>query len=104
MTPTLTRTLGAAICATLIPITAQAQANCGARDSVVAKLASGYGESFAGGGFQSSTRIIEVWMSQEKGTWTILVTRPDGSTCVLAAGTDWREALPAAAALKGTPS
>ena len=104
MKPTLSRLLGAAICAAVLPLSAHAQNNCGARDAVISKLASGYGEAFAGGGLQSSTRIVEVWMSEEKGTWTILVTRPDGSTCVLAAGTHWRDGEPATPVAKGTPS
>jgi len=81
-----------------------ASGNCAARDKVVGKLSSGYGETFAGGGLQNSNRIYEVWLSEEKGTWTILMTRPDGSTCVMASGTHWREGLPAKAIPKGTPS
>jgi hypothetical protein len=71
---------------------------------VVSKLTTGYGETFAGGGLQSSTRILEVWMSEEKGTWTILVTRPDGSTCVMATGTHWRDGDVLDKVPTGTPS
>lgn len=91
------------LCA-ILPATAQAAPKCAARDSVVAKLTSGYGETFAGGGLQNSTRIIEVWMSEEKGTFTILMTRPDGSTCIIAAGTNWREGDVLDKVPTGTPS
>lgn len=86
------RTLtGLAVLLSLIPAALQAQTHCAARDSVVQKLESGYGEAFAGGGLQNSNRVIEVWLSEEKGTWTILMTRSDGTTCIMATGTNWRE-------------
>ena len=68
--------------------------NCAARDKVVERLEVGYGEKFAGGGLRNSASIFEVWMSEEKGTWTILLTTPDGRSCIMASGTDWRDALP----------
>ncbi|NNE88933.1 MAG: hypothetical protein HKN27_12725 [Silicimonas sp.] len=67
------------------------QSNCADRHHVVKKLANGYGEVFAGGGLQNSSRIFEVWFSEDKGTWTILMTRADGKTCIMASGTNWRE-------------
>ena len=76
------------------PGIALAQANCAERDVVVDKLETGYGEEFAGGGLQSSSRIIEVWASEDRGTWTILMTRADGTSCIMASGTDWRKGLP----------
>jgi hypothetical protein len=30
--------------------------------------------------------LVELFASPETGSWTILVTRPDGVTCLLAAG------------------
>ena len=71
-----------------------AQVNCAERDAVVDRLETGYGETFAGGGLQSSSQIIEVWASEDQGTWTILMTRPDGMSCIMASGTDWRKGLP----------
>ena len=67
------------------------QNNCADRQHVVNKLESGYGEVFAGGGLQNASRIFEVWFSEDKGTWTILMTRADGVTCIMASGTNWRE-------------
>ncbi len=71
-----------------------AQQTCAARDRLTQHLKAGYGESFAGGGLQSETSIIEVWHSEEDGTWTVLLTHADGMSCILASGTHWREALP----------
>ena len=73
------------------PLSAHAQAFCADRASVVSKLEASYGEAFAGGGLQNSERIYEVWFSEEKGTWTILMTRADGQSCIMASGTNWRD-------------
>ena len=88
---------------TSFPAIAQANIACADRDRVVERLASGYGESFQGGGVQSDQRIFEVWFSEEQGTWTILLTRADGTSCVMAAGTDWREPLPSDRHIAGIP-
>lgn len=76
-----------------VPAHAETQ-SCADRDTITERLTSGYGEKFAGGGLRNSDSIYEVWMSDDSGTWTILMTKPDGTSCVMAAGTNWREALP----------
>ncbi len=70
---------------------AQAQMNCGLRDSVVEKLDKEYGEVRRGFGLAGSTAIFEIWASEETSTWTILKTYPSGLTCVIAVGDDWQE-------------
>ncbi len=86
------RTLtGLAVLFAILPAALQAQTLCAERESVVKKLKTGYGESFAGGGLQNASRIFEVWLSEEKGTWTILMTKSDGTSCIMATGTNWRE-------------
>ncbi|NRB00326.1 MAG: hypothetical protein HRU32_10975 [Rhodobacteraceae bacterium] len=79
-----------------------AQMACADREKVIERLSSKYGESFSGGGLQNPTKIFEVWASEEDGTWTILMTRPDGMSCVMASGTDWRDG-PLVKAMKGVP-
>jgi len=76
-----------------IPAEAFAQQACGAREKIVAKLETKWGETLSGGGFQSAASIIEVFMSEQGGTWTILRTNANGTACVLATGTDWLEGL-----------
>lgn len=92
MRPISTSILAAAALA--IPALAQAQGNCAERDIVVEQLRTSFGEEFAGGGLRNAESIFEVWMSEEKGTWTILMTMADGRSCVMAAGTNWRGAGP----------
>lgn len=68
---------------------ALAQSTCGPHDRIIEKLGLQYGESTVGRGLQSATRLIEVWRSKEKGSWTILLVRPDGMACILASGMAW---------------
>ena len=86
---------GLTLLAVVLPTTLQAQNNCAKRDIVIEKLSANYGEAFGGGGLQNSNRVFEVWFSEEKGTWTILMTRADGVTCIMASGTNWRDVDPA---------
>ncbi len=79
--------------AVALPSAVSAQGNCADRTLVVEKLAAGYGEVFSGGGMQNANRVFEVWHSEEKGTWTILMTQADGTTCIMASGTNWRDGI-----------
>jgi len=68
--------------------------HCADRDLVVERLQSKYHEELAAGGIQkaaATNAIVEVWASHESGTFTVLLTRPDGVTCVMATGTDWHQ-------------
>ena len=62
-----------------------------ARSEVVAKLARRYGETLRSIGHERADGVVEVYASEKTGTWTILVTRPDGMSCLLAAGERWEE-------------
>lgn len=87
-----------AILLLLLPFTAgplSAQAACAERASVVQRLADIYGETLQGMGLNQNNTVLEVYASEETGTWTILVTRPDGIACLIAAGTMWDGRPPA---------
>ncbi len=77
-----------------VPAIGNAQQSCGQRDAVTNKLQTGYGETFTGGGLRNADSILEVWASEQGGTWTVLMTRADGTTCIMASGTNWRGATP----------
>ena len=68
------------------PAIAQQQQNCGARDTVVDRLSSKYGESRQSIGMAPKGRVVEVYASPDTGTWTITVTMPNGVTCLVASG------------------
>lgn len=79
-------------------VEAQQQRNCGPRDIVVTRLAEGYGETRQSMGLGANNAVIEVFASEETGSWTITVTTPNGLTCLVASGQAFEalaEALPA---------
>ncbi|MFA3920103.1 hypothetical protein [Ruegeria hyattellae] len=81
-------------------------ASCGARDNVVANLKDKYAEQLKVGGLQNvrgSHSVMEIWTSEETGTFTVLLTQANGISCIVAAGTDFFEAVPAVIP-DGTPS
>jgi len=78
-------------CATCTVGTAQARAMCADRDKVVASLSDRYSERHLASGLQSAFGLMEIWVSESDRTWTILLTQPDGQTCVMASGTHWLE-------------
>lgn len=87
---------------TLMATTAVANAQgqrCGPRTAIVEKLAQKYGETRQSMGLAANNAVIEVFASDETGTWTITVTGTNGLTCLVASGQAYEqlaEALPAA--------
>ena len=88
MKPTLA--LSAGIIA-LSTTAASAMPHCAERDAVIASLQDRYAERHIASGLQSDTGLLEIWASEIDGSWTVLMTRPDGQTCVVASGTHWLE-------------
>lgn len=89
---------GLALAAMMNAAQAQQARNCGPRDIVVNRLAEGYGETRQSMGLGANNSVIEVFASEESGTWTITVTTPNGLTCLVASGQAFEtlaEALPA---------
>jgi len=71
---------------------AQAQMLCQERDQVLEKLSAGYKEAPIAMGLASNGALIEVLTSAEEGkTWTIIVTQPNGISCVMATGESWQD-------------
>jgi hypothetical protein len=70
---------------------------CAPREGLVAALTGSYGETLAARGLQNARSIVELWTSAETGTFTVLVSRADGISCVLSTGTHWAVVPPVAA-------
>ena len=70
---------------------AQTPRHCGERAQVVNRLAEGYGETRQSMGLGSDNSVIEIFASEETGTWTITVTLPNGMTCLVASGQAYEE-------------
>lgn len=76
-----------------VPAAAQTML-CGQREMVVDELTDRYGEEVRGMGLAHQNRIVEVFVSEETGTWTITVTSPNGTTCLMAAGQHFATMMP----------
>lgn len=60
--------------------------NCAPRPTVLERLADSYGETRQSIGLGSNNAVVEVFASVQTGSWTITVTMPGGTTCLVAAG------------------
>ena len=77
-----------------LPATAsQEMLSCANRADMVKVLAKRYGEKPRAIGVANPTAVIEIFTSKN-GTWTILLTKPDGASCIVSAGESWEEAPP----------
>ncbi len=65
-------------------------ASCADREMIVDRLETKYGESRQSAGLNQNNGMVEVFASNETGTWTILVTMPNGMSCLMAAGKAWQ--------------
>ncbi|PRY22619.1 hypothetical protein CLV78_106160 [Aliiruegeria haliotis] len=74
--------------ATAPPAPAQSL-RCAPRDHVVERLQTTFKETQLGLGLQTNTRLVEIWSSDATGTWTILLTEPNGMSCIMASGGNW---------------
>lgn len=71
------------------PAAAQQQSVCAPRDGMVAFLAERYGETAQGLGLSVEGAVVEVYASERTGTFTVLLTAPNGTSCIAAAGHGW---------------
>ncbi|MDZ4096507.1 MAG: hypothetical protein U1D35_16540, partial [Paracoccaceae bacterium] len=81
--------------ASTAPPAAHAQTVCTQRQSIVEQLSTKHTEQLSALGYQTGAQVLEVWSSSETGSWTLLVTRPDGISCVVATGSNWTQHIPA---------
>ena len=75
-----------AACMAAFATSASAQMVCGPRDNIVAQLEKKYGETRRSIGVQQGRGVVEIYASEETGSWTILVTDTRGKSCLMAAG------------------
>lgn len=66
------------------------ESNCDSRETVLAFLSDRYAEAPVAMGVARNGGLVEVLTSGADGaTFTIIVTTPDGRTCMVAAGDSW---------------
>jgi hypothetical protein len=69
---------------------AEAQQLCSQRGKVIGQFAKVYQENPVAGGLTRDGRLIEVLSTGDGSTWTIVISKPSGETCVMMAGEGWR--------------
>ncbi len=85
------RTLAALIALFVAAPALAQQAPCANRTAALQKLSTDYGESPVAIGLTSDGNVLEV-LASDKGSWTILVTTPQGVSCGVASGEAWTKA------------
>jgi hypothetical protein len=66
---------------------------CHNATEIAKQLSNKYDEAPVAFGLQSNGNLLQVYSSEEKGTWTVVSTTPAGMSCIVAAGKRW-ESLP----------
>jgi hypothetical protein len=74
------------------PAMAQAQSLplCQQTAAVIGGLEGKYKEQIGAAGRELAGTIMTLHMSPVHGTWTLVRSYPNGTSCVIAAGKDWR--------------
>lgn len=78
------------------PVMAQQQPSCAKRADVLKHLSAKYTEAPVALGIANNGGVVEVLSSQSGASWTIIITMPNGPTCMVAAGENWQK-LPSVA-------
>ena len=78
--------LAASVACFAFPV--MAQQNCGPHGAVVAGLAERYGETRQAVAVGSGGALVEIFAS-ETGSWTVVVTQPNGLACLVADGQEF---------------
>lgn len=74
---------------------AQTAIGCGTLDEVAQQLKTQFGEERIGAGLSTHLpngrqgQVLYQMFQSGAGTWTLVISAPDGSACVLAAGANW---------------
>ncbi|PHQ98458.1 MAG: hypothetical protein COB40_00065 [Marinosulfonomonas sp.] len=71
------------------PANAQQHTKCLDRDTMVQILETRYNETLSSVGLQGSSQLLEIWRSEASGSFTVLITNPEGTSCIVASGQNW---------------
>ncbi|MGB8275044.1 MAG: hypothetical protein WCF16_07205 [Alphaproteobacteria bacterium] len=78
------------------------QTVCSTRANVLSHLSKKYAETPVALGVAENGGVIELLTSAQGNTWTIIVTMPNGKSCMVAAGEGWEQVPRMAAKEPGT--
>lgn len=68
--------------------------NCVDREEAVNTLDKRYGERLYHQALTSKGNLLEVFINEEASTWTVVMSTPEGLSCLMSAGEDWTEVTP----------
>lgn len=57
---------------------------------IIARLHTGYHESISALGLSATGGVMELYTSED-GTWTLILTQPNGMSCLVAVGEGWQD-------------
>lgn len=86
--------LAIALAALLIATSASAQGvpRCGDSKLMAETLAERYGEMPTAFGIQGNGTMLQLYVSSKTGTWTAVISMPNKTSCIIAAGKQWHTA------------
>ena len=84
------KTLFAGVVLSCLATTTLAQSQCAPHADVMARLATGYGETRQAIALAANGTIMEIYANLDSRTWTITVTTAGGPTCLVAAGHEYQ--------------
>ncbi len=71
--------------------TVKAQPVCMPHDDFRVELQRNFSESPVAIAIASNGALIELYAKRDRSSWTLVMTRPGGTSCVLVAGEDWND-------------
>ncbi len=74
----------------MLATAAPAQTRCGPHTRIVKVLTGKYGEAPKAIGTVDQQQFMEIYVS-DAGSWTILLTAANGTSCIIAFGNDWED-------------
>ena len=91
--------LGAVVFSGIVASTEDAQAAvaCGPREQVVKMLQTQHDEVPVSMGLAVNGAVVEVFSRADGSSWTLVMTRPDGNSCLMASGESWMSVTKVAA-------
>ena len=65
------------------------QAACFEHGKLVEVLDGRYSEEPIAAGLDSGGKLLEIFATVDRATWTMIMTTPEGTSCIVAAGEQW---------------
>lgn len=67
---------------------------CGTRADLLKQLTQRYSEAPVGIGLSNTGALVEILTNDTGSSWSIMVSQPNGTSCLVAAGQEWQQLKP----------